>query len=101
MNWSLKIAPAAAAWIALTLVASAAPLASEVESPTGDVWITPQTPNAAPAQTAQRALLQRQLPTGDFWPAEDDATRAADAPALPLPRDQSAARENDATGGVK
>jgi hypothetical protein len=93
-SWPLKIAPAAVAWIAMTFVASAAPLTSEGETPTGDVWIT-QAPSAAPAQTARRAPLQRQSPTGDFWPAEDDATRAADAPALP--RDQSASREDDAT----
>jgi hypothetical protein len=97
-SWPLKIAPAAVAWIAMTFVASAAPLTNEVETPTGDVWIT-QAPSVAPAQTARRAPLQRQSPTGDFWPAEDDTTRAADAPALP--RDQSAAREDEGTAGVK
>jgi hypothetical protein len=98
-SWPLKIAPAAAAWIAMTLVASAAPLTSDIEIPTGDVWITPQVPSAAPSQTAQRTPAQRQLPTGDFWPAQDDTTRAADAPALP--RDQSASRGDDAAGGMK
>jgi len=95
-HWPLKIAPAAAAWIAMTLFTSAASLASEAQIPTGDVWITPQAPSTVPSQTAQRTPLQRQSPTGDFWPAEDDATRAADAPALP--RDQSAAREDDGRG---
>ncbi|MBV8824014.1 MAG: hypothetical protein JO220_03340 [Hyphomicrobiales bacterium] len=96
----LKIAPATAAWIAMTLVASAAPLTNEVEIPTGDVWITPQASSTAPAQTAQRAPAQGQLPTGDFWPAEEDTARAAaETPALP--HDQSAAREEIATGGVK
>jgi hypothetical protein len=92
MTWSLKIAPAAAAWIAMSLVASAAPVTSEVEIPTGDVWITPQAPSVAPAQTARRTPVPRQLPTGDFWPAEEEATRSAEAPALP--RDQSASRED-------
>ena len=94
-SWSLKIAPAAAAWIAMTLIATTGPIASEVETPTGDVWITPDAPAAAPSQTAQQNPAQRQLPTGDFWPADDGATRAADAPALP--RGQSASRE----GAVK
>jgi hypothetical protein len=90
---ALKISSAAAAWMALTLVASAAPPMNQAEISTGDVWIT-QAPSAAPAQTAQRTPGQRPLPTGDFWPAEDAATRAAEAPAPP--RDQSASRE-DAT----
>jgi len=87
-----KLAPTAAAWIATTLVASAAPLTSDVDIPTGDVWIT-QAPRAAPAQTAWRTPVQPPFPTGDFWPAEDEATRAAEAPALP--RDQSASRADD------
>ena len=91
-SWSLKIAPAAAAWIAMTLIATAGPLASEINTPTGDVWITPEAPAATPAQTAQQNPAHRQLPTGDFWPADDGATRAADVPALP--RDQSASRED-------
>ena len=74
-HWTLKIAPAAAAWIAMTLVASAAPLASEAETPTGDVWITPHAPSTAPSQTAQRTPLQQPLPTGDFWAAEGDSSR--------------------------
>ena len=93
-SWPLKISPAAAAWLAMTVIASAAPLASEAAPPTGDVWITPEAPAAAPSQTAQHAPARRPLPTGDFWPAEDGATRAADAPALP--RDQSASREDGA-----
>lgn len=92
--WPLKIAPVAAACVAMTLVTSAASLASDLDIPTGDVWVTQQAPNVAPVQTARRAPVQRPLPTGDFWPADEDATRAAEAPALP--RDQSAAREDDA-----
>jgi hypothetical protein len=80
--WSLKIAPAAAAWIAMTVIAAAAPIASEAETPTGDVWITPDAPASA-SQAAQAAPAYRQLPTGDFWPAEDATTRTADAPAPP------------------
>jgi hypothetical protein len=98
-SWSLKIAPAAAAWIAMTLIATAGPIASNTDTPTGDVWIAPEAPNPTPAQTAQQSPAQRPLPTGDFWPAEDDAVRAADAPAPP--HDQSAAREEVATGAVK
>lgn len=93
MTFFLKLAPAVAAWMAMTLVASAAPLTSEVEIPTGDVWITPEAPTPTPAQTARRTPVQRQLPTGDFWPAEEDTTRSAEAPALP--RDQSASRVGD------
>jgi len=93
MTWSLKIALATAAWIAMTLVASAGPLTREAEIPTGDVWITPEAPHPAPAQTARRTPVQRPMPTGDFWPADDDATRTAEAPAPP--HDQSAAREDD------
>jgi hypothetical protein len=95
----LKIPSAAAVWIAMTLLASAGPLTSEVDIPTGDVWITPEAPHPAPAQTARRTTVQRPMPTGDFWPADDDATRTAETPALP--RDQSASREDVATGGVK
>ena len=79
--WPLKLAPAAAAWIAMTLVAAAGPITSEAETPTGDVWITPDAPTSA-SHAAQAAPVYRQLPTGDFWPAEDATTRTADAPAL-------------------
>ena len=78
----------------MTLVASAEPLTRYAEIPTGDVWIT-QAPSAAPAQLAWRTPLQEQLPTGDFWPAEDEHIRSAETPALP--HDQSAARTDDAT----
>lgn len=95
--WSSKIAPAAAAWIAMTLIATAGPIASNTDAPTGDVWITPEAPSPTP--TAQQNLAHRPLPTGDFWPAEDDTTRAADAPAPP--HDQSAARDEVAARAVK
>ena len=94
-----KIAPAAAIWIAMTFIASAGPLTSDVEIPTGDVWVTRQAPGPAPAQTAQRTPPQQVLPTGDFWPSEDVTARAAETPAPP--HDQSAAHEEVATGGVK
>jgi hypothetical protein len=81
--WSLKIAPAAAAWIAMTVIAAAAPIASEAETPTGDGQISPDAASRSRAHAAQRAPLYRQLPTGDFWPAEDATTRTADAPAPP------------------
>jgi hypothetical protein len=96
--WHLKLAPAAAAWIAMTLVAAAGPITSQAETPTGDVWITPDSPNPAAAHAAQAAPIYRQLPTGDFWPAENVTTRTADAPSLP--RD-ALAREGTASVGVK
>jgi hypothetical protein len=83
----------------MTLIAAAGPITSETDTPTGDVWIAPEAPAASPSQTAQRNPAQRQLPIGDFWPAEDGAIRAADTPALP--RDQSASREDGATAAVK
>lgn len=73
------------------------PIASNTDAPTGDVWITPEAPSPTP--TAQQNLAHRPLPTGDFWPAEDDPTRAADAPAPP--HDQSAARDEVAARAVK
>jgi hypothetical protein len=96
--WRLKFAPAAAAWIAMTLVAAAGPITSQTETPTGDVWITPDAPTPSASHTAQAAPVYRQLPTGDFWPAEDATTRTANIPALP--RD-ALAREGTASGGVK
>jgi hypothetical protein len=97
-TWSFKVSPAAAAWIAMTLIASAGPLTSEADVPTGDVWITPDAPRASPPQAAQNAPVYRQLPTGDFWPAEAGAIRSADAPA---PAKDALAREDSATGAIK
>ena len=65
----LKIAPAAAAGIAMSLNAAAARLASDAETPTGEVWVTPLEPSAAPARTVQRTPAQRLWPTGDGWAA--------------------------------
>jgi hypothetical protein len=93
----LKLA-AAAAWIATAAIAAAQPMPTAADTPTGDVWVTPDAPTPLPAQTAQRTPVYRQLPTGDFWPAEGDATRAADAPAPP--RD-ALAREESGSGGGK
>ena len=94
---NLKLAAAAAAWIAMAAIAAAQPMPTATDTPTGDVWVTPDTPTPLTAQ-AQRTPVYRQLPTGDFWPAEGDAIRAADAPAPP--RD-ALAREEGSTGGVK
>jgi len=90
-----QLTAAAAAWIALTAVAAAAPLATPEEMASGDVWITPDAPAPVPSQAAQSAPVSRQLPIGDFWPAEDGATRAAEAPAPPH---DAFARERSATG---
>ena len=80
--WSPKITPAAAAWIAMTVIALAGPLTSEADVPAGDVWITPDAPRPPLPQGAQNTPV-RQLPTGDFWPADDATIRAADTPAPP------------------
>jgi hypothetical protein len=96
---NLKLAAAAAAWIAMTAMVAAQPMPTAADTPTGDVWVTPDAPTPTPLTAqAQRTPVYRQLPTGDFWPAEGDATRAADTPAPP--RD-ALAREQSATGGVK
>jgi hypothetical protein len=90
-----KIAAAAAACIATTLVAAAEPPARQVDMPTRDVWVTLDGP--FPAQAAQNTPSHRQLPIGDFWPADDALTRAADAPAPPT----RSAREDVAIGSIK
>ena len=95
--WTLKITPAAAAWIAMTVIASAGPLTSEADVPTGDVWITPDAPRPSLPQGAQNTPV-RQLPTGDFWPADDATIRAADTPAPPR---GAFAREEGGAGSVK
>ena len=92
------IAAAAAACIATTLIAAAEPPARQADMPTGDVWVTPDTPGAFPAQAAQNTPAHRQLPIGDFWPAGDAVTRAADVPAPPPAR---SAREDVASGLIK
>ena len=96
---ALKLAAAAAAWIAMAAIAAAQPMPTAPDAPTGDVWVTPDAPTPTPLTAqAQRTPLYRQLPTGDFWPAEGDAVRTADAPA---PRRGALAREESATDGAK
>jgi hypothetical protein len=90
---------AAAAWVASTLIAAAEPPAGRADMPTGDVWVTPDTPGYAPAQAAQNMPIHRQLPTGDFWPADAAVTRAADVAVPPQPT--KSAREDVATDGIK
>jgi len=92
----LKLVAAAAAWLAMTAIAATEPKATPVDTPTGDVWITPDAPRPVPSQAAQNAPARRALPTGDFWPAESGTTRAADAPAPP--KDAVASEES---GSVK
>jgi len=94
----LKPATAAGAWLVMAALAAAQPATSATDTPTGDVWVTPDAPRPLPAQAAQNAPARRPLPTGDFWPAEDGATRTADAPAPPK---DALAREESGTGGVK
>ena len=55
------------------------------DMPTRDVWVTPDVAGPSSSHAPQRTPL-RQLPTGDFWPAEEAVNRAADAPA-PSPKD--------------
>ena len=92
------IAAAAAAWIATTFVAAAEPAARQADMPTGDVWVVPNAPGPSPAQAAQNTPAYQQLPTGDFWPADDAVTRAANVPAPPPAR---SAREDVASGLIK
>src|ERR1700730_716188 len=94
---ALKLAAAAAAWIAMAAIAAAQPMPTAPDAPTGDGWGTPDAQPPLTAQ-AQRTPLYRQLPTGDFWPPEGDAIRTADAPA---PRRGALAREESATDGAK
>src|ERR1700730_4609060 len=96
-DYALKLAAAAAAWIAMAAIAAAQPMPTAADAPTGDVWVTSDAQTPLTAQ-AQRTPLYRQLPTGDFWPAEGDAVRTADAPA---PRRGALAREESATDGAK
>jgi hypothetical protein len=76
----LKLAATAAAWLATAAFAAAEP-ATTAHTPTGDVWMTQDAPRPLPSQAAQNAPLRRPLPTGDFWPVDDGATRTADVPA--------------------
>jgi len=90
------IAAAAAAAIAMTLTAAAEPPARQADMPSGDVWMTPEAPGPVPTQAAaQNGPVYRQLPTGDFWPADEAVTRAAD---LPGPQPKRSALEELATG---
>ncbi|HEV2956573.1 MAG TPA: hypothetical protein VGX95_10685 [Xanthobacteraceae bacterium] len=77
----------------MTVIASAGPLTAETV-PNGDVWIT-DAPSPSPPRAAQNAPARWPLPVGDFWPADDGATRTADAPAPPK---DAVAREASGTG---
>jgi hypothetical protein len=93
----LKLAAAAAAWLAVTAFAAAEP-GAPADTPTGDVWVMPDAPRPLPPQAAQIAPAHRSLPTGDFWPADDGAIRTTDAPAPPK---GAMAREESGTGDAK
>ena len=95
----LRIAAAAAVWMALTALAAAEPETTWVDMPTGDVWVTQDAPRPLPPQVAQKAPADRPLPSGDVWLAEESLTRAAEAPASP--RTHSATREEIAAESVK
>jgi hypothetical protein len=60
--------------------------------------VTPDAPRASPPVAAQNAPGRRVLPTGDFWPADEGATRIADTPAPPK---DALAREEAAPGKMK
>jgi hypothetical protein len=94
---AVKLAAAAAAWLMATALAAAEPVTS-ADTPTGDVWVTPGAARPLPPQAAQNTPIRRPLPTGDFWPTDDGATRTADAPAPPK---DAVAREESGAGGAK
>jgi hypothetical protein len=79
----------------MTFPAAAEPAGRQADIPSGDVWVTPDAPRAVPPQAARNEPDYRQLPTGDFWPAEETVTRAAETPA---PQPKRSAREEVATG---
>lgn len=94
---AVKVAAAAAACLATAAFATAAPV-TPADTPTGDVWVTHVSPTPAPAQAAQNAPSRGALPTGDFWPADEGATRTADTPSPPQ---DAVAYEEGATGSTK
>jgi hypothetical protein len=84
----------------MTACAAAEPVATPVDMPTGDVWMTPVEPSPLPrGAIGQAGSVNAQLPTGDVWPAEGGMTRAAQdhAPA----QEQAAGREDIAAGSLK
>jgi hypothetical protein len=84
----------------MTVAAAAEPVATPVDMPTGDVWMTPNAPSPLPrGAVGQAGSVNAQLPIGDVWPAEGGMTRAAQDPAPP--QEQAAGREEIATGSVK
>jgi len=95
----LRLAAAAAAWMAMAALAAAEPATTWADTPTGDVWVTQDAPRPLPSQSAQNTPADRALPTGDVWPAEESLTRAADTPAPP--RAPPAMREELAAGSAK
>jgi hypothetical protein len=76
----LKLAATAAAWLA-TAAFAAAESVTTADTPTSDVSVTQDAPRPLLSHAAQNAPLRRLLPTGDFWPPDDGATRTADVPA--------------------
>jgi hypothetical protein len=95
-SWRLTLAAVAAGWLAITSLVAAEP-ATTPYMPTGDVWVTQEVLRPLPAQAAQNARGRRVLPTGDFWPADEGATRIADTPAPP----KDALAREDATAATK
>jgi len=93
----LTLPAVAAGWLAITTLVAAEP-ATIADMPTGDVWVTPDATLASPPVAAQNAPGRRVLPTGDFWPADEGATRIANTPAPPK---DALAREEAAAGKMK
>jgi len=93
----LTLAAVAAGWLAITTLVAAEPVTT-ADTPTGDVWVTSDAPRASPPVAAQNAPGRRVLPTGDFWPPDEGATRIADTPAPPK---DALAREETAVGKMK
>jgi hypothetical protein len=80
----------------MTVAAAAEPVATPVDMPTGDVWMTPNAPSPFPPGAGQAGSVNPQLPIGDVWLAEGGTTRGAQNPPQ-----QAAGREEIAAGSVK
>lgn len=96
-SWHCRMGSAALAWIAMTALAVAQPVAAPADVPTGDVWIAPGALGPFLRGDAQASSATPRPPTGDVWPAADGVTSTARTPA---PRD-AAVPEEVATGSVK
>jgi hypothetical protein len=88
----LSAAMLASSAIALTPVATGQPEPSLQYAPSGDVWMTSGEAHFFPR--GGDIARTPQLPTGDVWPAPDDAIRTAQPAAT---RDTSSARAGDAS----